>query len=200
MASECFRDLAIAIGPDISRERCDGPARARRVPVLLPVDRRASFRIHFDSRLGARLTRLRSHRSYSGVVRRPPFSLRLSRAVVGLVTVWCLGCSSYESILTSLLGGRAVGMMACDTETATPSGRRVTDAPPGPLANNPTVSAPAEARGFDCGCGRSCHAPAPPVAVVPQPPALPSAADQLAPTAPAAIARTPLLPPPEFVA
>lgn len=137
---------------------------------------------------------------YCGVARRPSLSLRLSRALVGLVTVWCLGCSSYEPILTSLLGGRAVGMMTCDGETGAASNLGVAAATSAPLENSPAVSAPAENRGFDCGCGRSCHASAPNLPAAAQRPAPVPGADQFAPTAPAAITRTPLLPPPEFVA
>ena len=44
--------------------------------------------------------------------RRPSPLVRSLRAFVGLATIWCLGCSSYEPFLDSLLGTRAGTMMA----------------------------------------------------------------------------------------
>jgi len=63
-----------------------------------------------------------------------------------------------------------------------------------------SASAPADAHGFDCGCGGSCHAPSlPPAAVAPRVSPVPTVV-QSQPSEPASISRTPLLPPPELTA
>src|SRR5438046_3153073 len=51
------------------------------------------------------------------VMHRSPATLpRAARALVGLVTIWCLGCSGYDPLLRSLVGANAGAMMACDPE------------------------------------------------------------------------------------
>src|SRR5437868_1051407 len=91
--------------------------------------------------------------------RRPSILLRSSRALIGLVTLWCLGCSSYEPLLDSLLG--SAGGMVCPPGMAMAhsTGDEVAASNERAVANASTVSAPADARSFDCGCGGSCHAP-----------------------------------------
>ena len=131
-------------------------------------------------------------------MRRSSPLLRSTKALVGLVTIWCLGCSSYESILTSLFGMQAAATMTCDSGMGADSDRVAMHAASANERSAPAVSVPRDARGFDCGCGRSCHAPAPHLAVVSPPTAPVPEAIQFAPSAPSTIARAPLLPPPEF--
>jgi hypothetical protein len=117
----------------------------------------------------------------------PSFLLRATRALVGLVTLWCLGCSSYESLVGSLLGNAG---MECATGIAAASSG---DAP-----QVATLSVPSGAHDFDCGCGGWCHAPTPQLDGL-------RVAHGLAPIAPvwrgatpSSVSRAPLLPPPEF--
>lgn len=128
---------------------------------------------------------------------RPSLTVRLTRALVGLVTVWCLGCSSYEPLFQSLIGMN-VGQMICGSDmggmTATePAASAVSDMSSIPLA----ITGQTDSHGIDCGCGGSCHAPSPMHAVrvarsTPVPTAAPSPVIELA-----SVSRTPLLPPPE---
>jgi hypothetical protein len=117
-------------------------------------------------------------------MRRATPLLRATRAIVGLVTIWCLGCSGYEPLLGSLLGSRTSAMMACDGQAPTSA---------------PSVSAVPDSHGFDCGCG-SCHAASAVQWRVDYSPPTLAAIVQPEPTEPAFIARVPLLPPPEFSA
>jgi hypothetical protein len=130
-------------------------------------------------------------------MRRPSTLLRLTRATVGLVTVWCLGCSSYESILGSFFGTPARAMTACSGETSTTSAKA---APTAGASGKPVASVLAmnDTSSFDCGCGGSCYAPSPDLPAMSAPKAVIQIALQLAPSAPVSVTRTPLLPPPEF--
>jgi hypothetical protein len=120
--------------------------------------------------------------------------------LIGLVTLWCLGCSSYEPILDSLLG--AGGGMVCEPGmpmAGSPGAAVVTHDDRTPVSVS-VVSAPTDARGFDCGCGGSCHAPSLTLAVgAPRVSPIPTV-EQLQPSEPSSISRTPLLPPPERAA
>ncbi|MGH7616962.1 MAG: hypothetical protein ACREPM_07020, partial [Gemmatimonadaceae bacterium] len=127
-------------------------------------------------------------------MRRPSAPLRFARALVGLVTLWCLGCSSYEPILESLLGGTT--MMACDSEVGASSASTAGAADHG----QSRIAASTDARNFDCGCGGSCYAPSLAPATVSIPRASVAAVDQQQPSAPIALTRAPLLPPPEITA
>lgn len=134
-------------------------------------------------------------------MRRPSTLLRLTRAIVGLVTVWCLGCSSYESILTSLFGAERGALMTCGGESSATSPRAAPTIAGSAAAHARsvgTVSAVNESGGFDCGCGGSCHAPSPGSPTVSAPKAAIPIAVEFAPTAPESVTRAPLLPPPEF--
>lgn len=126
--------------------------------------------------------------------------VRLTRVCVGLVTIWCLGCSGYESILTSLLGGKAGAAMACGGESRGGSQMRASSGDQTGQASGPAVSAQSESRSFDCGCGGTCHAPSMQAASVSRPTAPIPVTLQFAPTAPESLTRAPLLPPPEFAA
>lgn len=126
----------------------------------------------------------------------PALVLRLTRAIVGLVTVWCLGCSSYESILASILGTSAG--MTCGSDAISDSDPAAKAAPSDGGQASVSISAPANERAYDCGCGGSCHAPSPrslatTIATSPIP-----TVEPFAPAAPQSITRAPLLPPPEI--
>jgi hypothetical protein len=132
--------------------------------------------------------------------RRPSFLLRASRAMVGLVTVWCLGCSGYEPLLDGLLGATPSSMMRCASDMDTGA---AVDAAPSTVTEqshdaHASVSVPANDQGFDCGCGGSCHAPSPTPSVTPAPRIPVTAVVQAQPSAPPSVFRAPLLPPPEF--
>src|SRR5678810_966230 len=89
--------------------------------------------------------------------RRPHVATLFARAFTGLITVWCLGCSGYESLLNSLLG-HATGMM-CGSEMA----GEMAIGQPDDDTSAATVASVAESSprgGFDCGCG-SCNAASP---------------------------------------
>lgn len=130
-------------------------------------------------------------------MRHTSLGLRLARALLAFSTVWCLGCSSYEVILASILGARvATTMMTCGGEDSAASTMTEIGAHDTATAMT-SVAASGGAHGFDCGCGNSCHAPSVQAAVSnasrgPLPSDGPAA-----PTAPASITRAPLLPPPE---
>lgn len=140
----------------------------------------------------------RIHGMFGQLMRHPSRIVRLTRALVGLVTVWCLGCSSYESIVASLLGAPSGSMMACGDES--PVAPQIGAAPSEQSATRAvaTIAATNESRSFDCGCGGSCHAPSPQAAAVSSQTAPIPVALQFAPTAPTSLTRAPLLPPPEF--
>ena len=110
---------------------------------------------------------------------------RLSGALIGLITVWCLGCSGYDSLIDWLLGTHAGMVMACDQQ---PQG-----------ANAATIAPSTDDRGFDCGCG-SCHAPSTQLSRLEQSRPNIAEIERLEPAAPESVTRAPLLPPPEFVA
>ncbi len=126
--------------------------------------------------------------------------LRATRALVGLVTIWCLGCTGYESLLDAWLGDSSVALMSCDSamgvDIATSAG--AVEAP-ATKSGDAAVSELANHRGFACDCG-SCHAPPMNPRAVLVPRLAPVAVVHFQPPEPASISRTPLLPPPEFVA
>src|SRR6185295_15565045 len=118
------------------------------------------------------------------MLRRISPSVRVTRVLVGLVTIWCLGCSGYEPLLGSLLGVGTSAMMACDGDAPTSA---------------PSVSAVPDDQGFDCGCG-SCHAPSATQWRVNAPTQTVPVIAGTEPIAPASLTRAPLLPPPEITA
>ncbi len=129
---------------------------------------------------------------------RPSHLVRAGRALVGLITLWCLGCSSYEPILGSLLGVKTAVMMTCDTDKTPPATSAAVAASDRDHIGG-TVSG-SEERGFDCGCGGSCHAPSPTFAAIAAALSPVAAVEQQLPSEPLSIARAPLLPPPERTA
>ncbi len=79
------------------------------------------------------------------------------RVLTALVTVWCLGCSSFEVMIGALSGSAATGsMMTCDP------GNSVQAALDQSTTTTPAIqSSSSTARSaYDCGC-QSCHAPSP---------------------------------------
>jgi len=128
-------------------------------------------------------------------MKRPKTAVLIARAVTGLVTVWCLGCSGYEPLLNALLGTGAV--MACASEMSEGTERGAMSDSVDSAANTSAVTvAESSPRGFDCGCG-SCHAPSP------RPPVL-AAATSARPFVggapiiePVSVSRAPVAPPPQ---
>jgi hypothetical protein len=119
--------------------------------------------------------------------------VRIVRGLIGLVTVWCLGCSAYEPLLGSLLGSKAVAMMACDSEPAfAAEGARA--------SQESRITAPTsrDSNDYDCGCGGSCHAPSASVARPTELRSPVAVVIAFQPIEPASISRSPLIPPPEL--
>lgn len=137
---------------------------------------------------------------FPGMHRRPSLLLRTSRALIGLVTLWCLGCSSYEPLLGSLFGAGPNAMMICDSDMAAASTTPAASAVADQGHANRVTAAPTDNRSFDCGCGGSCHAPSPNLATIVAAAAPVPAIEQLQPSEPASISRAPLLPPPQLTA
>ena len=133
--------------------------------------------------------------------RHPSLLLRLTRAFVGLVTIWCLGCFAYEPIVDSLRGSGAVSAMDCGERRATEAGRVANGSVhTGIVETNvdaASVSATPSESGFDCGCGGLCHA----VSIVYETLGIPTLTVPLVaqelPSEPVSITRSPLLPPPQ---
>lgn len=133
--------------------------------------------------------------------RHPSTALRVLRALVVLVTVWCTGCSGYEPLLDAALGRSGVGM-DCASDDGAPPAR--SQAPtPGAAADVGHAAAPisvlplsSSEKGFSCGCA-SCHA----VTLASwsfTPLAAPAIALAAAPELPlVSVERVPLIPPPE---
>lgn len=90
-------------------------------------------------------------------------------------------------------------MMVCDGNMTPPTASHASTASDRDHPGG-TVSVAANDRGFDCGCGGSCHAPSPAFAAIAAPPSRVAAVDQPQPSEPLSIARSPLLPPPELTA
>jgi hypothetical protein len=130
-------------------------------------------------------------------MRRPS---RLTRAIgcfTALLTVWCLGCSAFDVLLSSLLPN-AGPTMVCASEGPVASGI----SQPMTERHSSAVMATTDqdgGNGTDCGCG-SCHAPVPTqLAIVnPSPPVSAQPADppRIVPDPP----RAPLVPPPQRTA
>jgi hypothetical protein len=125
---------------------------------------------------------------------------RLARAIhslTALVTVWCLGCSAFDVLLSSLLPSAGPAMV-CASEGGGASGiaQAVTERQGSAIAATADEDA---GNGTDCGCG-SCHAPVPTELAIanPNPPVSDQPADgpRIAP----APTRAPLVPPPQRVA
>lgn len=130
---------------------------------------------------------------------RPSSFVRAGRALVGLITLWCLGCSSYEPLLSALLGEKGTTMMVCNGDMTPPTASDASTASDRHHAAR-AVSVAVNDRGFDCGCGGSCHAPSPAFAAIAAPLSRVAGVDQQQPSEPLSVARTPLLPPPELTA
>jgi hypothetical protein len=123
---------------------------------------------------------------------RPPTrtSLCALRALVGLVTVWCLGCSAFEPLLSQLFGRPDAVGMEC--------GPGASQAPADGVGQ-PAVGAPERPEGaaaFSCGC-QSCQVPSPTLAML-APHEVPTPfVEPVQLTAPQSVEREPLVPPPQ---
>ena len=126
--------------------------------------------------------------------------LRATRALVGLVTVWCLGCTGYEPLMDSLLGGAGV-VMNCESVSGAAAAHDANASSAFETirtAGQTAVSAPATHRGFECGCGGSCHATSPTLLTAAVMHSVVRAVAPWQPSEPASVPRVPLLPPPEL--
>jgi mono/diheme cytochrome c family protein len=140
---------------------------------------------------------MRGHKNGATIprMRRVSPVVRIARAMLALVTVWCLGCSGYEPLLGQLIGSS--GMACASRESMTVMAGVSTSASDQTAPPRTTVSAVDEARaGFDCGCG-SCHAPSPAVFAASPPHRAPPSITRVAAIQPPAPDRAILLPPPE---
>jgi hypothetical protein len=124
---------------------------------------------------------------------------RALRAFTALITVWCLGCSSFEPLLAELLGSAAGPEMVCASEGGTRGAMS-----PGASSASSDVSTVSvgtseeatSARGFTCDC-QGCYAPSPALPAVALD-ALPALGQpHTEPAMPLSIEREPLVPPPQ---
>jgi hypothetical protein len=140
---------------------------------------------------------------------RVSLSTRLVRSLTALVTVWCLGCSSYEPLLSGLGFGTAGMGMECGSEGAMDDGamavrssaaERTAVADPGVSSGSGersvTAAASESARGYDCGC-QSCHAASPTEFTFIGSPASTPDVPLSTPVALSSVAQQPLVPPPQ---
>src|SRR5438045_7352340 len=116
-------------------------------------------------------------------------SARVSRAVVGVLSIWCLGCTSLDIIIDRLVHGDApIG--GCVIAEDVPS-------PAQPSSNGaPTVQpSPEHSAAVGCGCDHciAVQSPASAVAVLPHP--TPDNGEQRFDSVPD-VYREPLVPPP----
>ena len=128
------------------------------------------------------------------MLRRPTAAARLARMVIGIITVWCLGCSGYEPLLGSLLG-RGSGMSCGSEMAASLSASAAGNAGSATHASAFTAAGTAR-QAFDCGCG-SCHAPSPDGFVIHLGRLAPPTTHVGVVTEPSSVTRTPIAPPPQ---
>ena len=143
---------------------------------------------------------------------RPPSTLtRALRALVALVTVWCLGCSAFEPLLDHLAGVSAGVGMVCASDggaserlDVSPSSAESSGGAAAAALSSPSVTsiaaptdAPAGQHAYECGC-LSCHAVQLALAgVAPARPAHLERLQALEPGTPSSVSREPLVPPPQ---
>lgn len=92
------------------------------------------------------------------MLRGPSLTLRVVRSLTALITMWCLGCSSYEPMLSALLGSTVGATMACDGTGGMDDSWPVALSASADSPKSPQVSAPSEGqqRTIACSC-QSCH-------------------------------------------
>ncbi len=123
---------------------------------------------------------------------RPSLITALTRAIAGLVTVFCLGCSSYEPLIQSLLG--QTSGMTCGSEMG-----MTTASADQPSSTGAALSAPgASHRNLDCGCS-SCTGASPLSFVLALPAARQPEAYSPMVEEPSSVTRAPIAPPPQRV-
>jgi hypothetical protein len=129
-------------------------------------------------------------------------TIRATRALVALITVWCLGCSGFEPLVDALFDRVAGSGMTCGpggADAGETGGMAATDSPLTPGITSVLAQAD-DHRSFDCGCGQSCHGVSPMVwRDTTRPAPLPQVASADA-SQPPNVVRAPLLPPPERTA
>lgn len=127
-------------------------------------------------------------------------ALRVVRSITALITMWCLGCSSYEPMLSTLFASAGSAGMSCDGNGGMED---VTSAAPSAPSDSPKETAiSAAANGsqhsISCSC-QSCHAASPTalgVATAPPSPARPPLSTLVNFLS---VEREPLVPPPDAV-
>ena len=133
---------------------------------------------------------------------RPTFLLRATRAFVALVTVWCTGCMGFEPLMNAAMGLSGVRMTCASDVSVTETTTSASDdsvAPTSELIHG-SVSAPANEAsrsGFSCGCS-SCHAVTMSSWMFEGLAAVPADVVHGVVVALHSVARSPLLPPPQF--
>src|SRR5688572_23318520 len=101
---------------------------------------------------------------------RPHSSLavRLLRASTAAITVWCLGCSAFDPLLSQLAGRSAGAMICADDEPAGGAATALAEQDPGGARVRATADDDGQSGDALCDC-QSCTAPspAPLLAVIP---------------------------------
>ena len=129
-----------------------------------------------------------------------PFTRRTG-LLVGLVTVWCLGCGAFEPLLGFLTDSAATGMN-CGSDQAGGSvplkSATAASEHSGPSATQTVASPDQHEQGVSCGCG-SCYSVSPltlslALEPVPTPDAIPGTVPLFE-----SVKREPLVPPPQFI-
>jgi hypothetical protein len=130
----------------------------------------------------------------------PSIALRVVRSLTALITMWCLGCSSYGPMLSALVGSVGSAGMACDGSSGMEDA--TSKAPSASTDASWTASVPASAEGWQhsisCSC-QSCHATSPAaigLATAPLSPPRPSPSSVVNFLS---VDREPLVPPPNAV-
>jgi hypothetical protein len=140
--------------------------------------------------------------SFTVTAHQPRFLTRLTRIAIALVTVWCLGCGAFESLVASLSRTASVGMNCGSDQTGgrvPPGGATVTN-DDGRPSHDQIVGAPDHHnRGsYSCDCA-SCYSVSPvTIALALNPLAAPDAIPTMAAFFESA-KREPLVPPPQLV-
>ena len=107
---------------------------------------------------------------------------RLSRAVFGVIAVWCLGCTSFDVVIQALIGGAPRAGCAMSAEVPVQSGHNV-------------ASSPSSDSSRGCGCDHCIAVQGDPTEVAVVPLGTPDTVQHL-PGSPVSVTREPLVPPP----
>jgi len=173
------------------------------VSVVVTVEHEHRFPSSRHRTLGCFPCRLRLQRRWVSLpcmLGTPSIALRLVRSMTALITVWCLGCSSYEPMLGALLGSVDSAGMSCDGKGGMED---QTSSVPESSSDSPsTASVSASTNGsqhsFSCGC-QSCQAASPSTLGVASTPFTPPRPPHSLFVNFLSVEREPLVPPPDAV-